>query len=246
VLRSLDYFQSCGIPTLGITCTEGSPLALGSDLSLVLTPVSERAVATTRSLSGMILAAQLISAIVAGDEAFLDELYQLPGIFAAKKEEYHHLGRLIGENTAFARYAFVGNGPFYGCARECQLKMKEMTLLPADAYPMLDFRHGPQSNVDPQMLVTAFLSDTAFQHEARFIEDMHALGGGVWAICEKVDNNNRLAGAQHVLELRSNLSELARLPLYLPAVQYMACYRAISLNLNPDEPRNLAYWIEVP
>ena len=99
--------------------------------------------------------------------------------------------------------------------------------------------------MDPQMLVTTFLSDTALQHEIRFIEDMHALGGVVWAICEKVDKSP-LTSAHHVLELRSNLSELARLPLYLPAVQYMAFYRAISLNLNPDEPRNLAYWIEVP
>jgi fructoselysine-6-P-deglycase FrlB-like protein len=81
--------------------------------------------------------------------------------------------------------------------------MKEMTLLPADAYPMLDFRHGPQSNVDPQMLVSVFLSDTALQHEIRFIEDMHALGGVVWAIGEKLDKT-RLTGAQHVLELRAN------------------------------------------
>ena len=41
-----------------------SPLsAQGSDLSLLLTPASEQAVAATRSLTGMILAVQLVSAI---------------------------------------------------------------------------------------------------------------------------------------------------------------------------------------
>lgn len=243
VLRSLDYFRERSFMTLGITCTADSPLAQGSDLCLLLTPVSEQAVATTRSLTGMILAAQLVSAIVAKDASYLDELFRLPEVFIANLEQYHALGKLIGEETRLARFAFVGNGPFFGCARECQLKVKEMTLLPADAYPMFDFRHGPQSNVSPRMLVTALLSDTAPQQEAAFLKDMFALDGIVWGICDKSDVNIKNA-THYVLELNSNLSELARLPLYLPAVQYMAYYRALSLDLNPDEPHNLSYWIE--
>jgi len=243
VLRSLEYFRKESFLTLGITCMEDSPLALGCDLSLLLTPVSERAVATTRSLTGMILAVQLVSAIVAGDEAYLDELHYLPEAFIANQEKFHALGKSIGEEASLARYAFVGNGPFYGCARESQLKVKEMTLLSADSYPMFDFRHGPQSNVSPQMLVTAFLSDTARPQEVAFLKDMHAFGGTVWGICDKAGEDVN-ESTHHLLELRSNLSELARLPLCLPAVQYMAYYRALSLELNPDEPHNLSYWIK--
>ena len=73
---------------------------------------------------------------------------------------------------------------------------------------------------------------------------MRSLGGVTWAICEQDDNEFR-ASASHVLELKSNLDQLARLPLYLPAVQYMAYYRALSLDLNPDEPHNLSYWVEI-
>ena len=120
-----------------------------------------------------------------------------------------------------------------------------MTLLPADAYPMFDFRHGPQSNVSPQMLVTALLSDTAQQQEAAFLKDMHAFGGIIWGICEKASQEIHKT-THYLLELRSNLSELARLPLYLPAVQTMANYRSLALGLNPDEPRNLSYWIKPP
>ncbi len=244
VLHSLDYFRRHKILTLGITCTSESPLALTSDLALALTPLTERAVATTRSLTGMILTVQLLSAIVAENASYLEQLQRLPEVFAAKKEEFHSLGKLIGEQDTLNRYAFVGNGPLYGCARESQLKIKEMTLLPADSYPMFDFRHGPQSNVSTQMLVTAFLSDTARQQETLFVKDMHSLGGAIWVICEQADKRLQTY-AQHVLELKSNLSELARLPLYLPAVQYMAYYRALSLDLNPDEPRNLSYWVEI-
>ncbi len=245
VVRSLEFFRENKIPTLGITCIPESPLALGSDLALLLTPASERAVATTRSLTGMILAVQLISALVARDARFLEELYLLPEVFETNHEEYQAQGKRIGEDTTLSRYAFVGNGPFFGCARECQLKVKEMTLQPADAYPMFDFRHGPQSNVSPQMLVTAFMSDTARQAEIAFVKDMRALGGAVWAICESADEV-LVESANHLLQLRSGLSEPARLPLYLPAVQYMAYYRALSLGLNPDTPKNLSYWIESP
>lgn len=244
VLRSLDYFCQRNIPTLGVTCTSDSPLALTSDLPLVLTPVTERAVATTRSLTGMILAVQFISAVVADNQSYLDQWQRLPEVFAEKKDEWHALGKMIGENETLTRYAFVGNGPFYGCARESQLKIKEMTLLPADSYPMFDFRHGPKSNVSPQMLLTAFISDTARQQETTFVQDMHALGGAIWVICEQADKSLRNY-AHHVLELESNLGELVRLPLYLPAVQYMAYYRALALDLNPDEPQNLSYWVEI-
>ena len=244
VLRSLDYFHRRKILTLGVTCTSDSPLALNSDLALVLTPLIERAVATTRSLTGMILASQLLSAIVADNESYLEQLQRLPEVLAGKKDEFHSLGKLIGEEVALNRYAFVGNGPLYGCARECQLKIKEMTLLPADSYPMFDFRHGPKSNVSPQMLLTAFLSDTARRPETLFLKDMRSLGGVTWAICERGDKMIQ-AYTQYVLELESNLSEMARLPLYLPAVQYMAYYRALSLDLNPDEPHNLSYWVEI-
>jgi glutamine---fructose-6-phosphate transaminase (isomerizing) len=244
VLHSLEYFHVHGLPSLGITCTADSPLARASRLPLVLSPLTEQAVATTRSLTGMILAAQLITAIVAGNNDFLDELQQLPGIFTAHHEEYQAIGKLLGEATAQTHYAFVGNGPFYGPARESQYKIKELTLLPADSFPMFDFRHGPQSNVNKHMLITAFLSDTARQKETSFLKDMWSLGGIIWAICERTDKRLNTY-APYVLELKSNLSELARLPLYLPAVQYMAYYRALSLDLNPDAPRYLSYWVKI-
>ena len=57
-------------------------------------------------------------------------------------------------------------------------------------------------------------------------------------------NRQLREAANYVLELASGLSEWARAPLCLPAVQYMAYYRALSRGLNPDEPRNLSYWVD--
>jgi len=181
--------------------------------------------------------------IVSEDKAYLSELQRLPVVCDPQMEAFHDLGKSIGENTDVMKYAFVGSGPFFGQAHESQLKIKEMVLLPADAYPTLDFRHGPQSNVDPQMLITVFLSDSASKEESKFIGDMKSLGGFTWVICDQADDQIR-ENADYFLEINSGLGELTRGVLYMPAVQYMAYYRSLSRGLNPDEPRNLSYWVD--
>jgi glucosamine--fructose-6-phosphate aminotransferase (isomerizing) len=117
-----------------------------------------------------------------------------------------------------------------------------MTLLPVDAYPLFDFRHGPQSNVDERMLVTAFMSDSAVDEEIQFLMDMKAFGGFTWAICERAKESLR---ADNILALNSGVSQFARAPLYLPAVQFMAYYRSLSRGLNPDMPERLSYWVDI-
>jgi glucosamine--fructose-6-phosphate aminotransferase (isomerizing) len=243
VVNAMRHLQDRGIPTLGITCTQDSPLAVESNLSLVLTPVVEQAVITTRSLTGMILTTQLITAIAAHDQAYLDELRLLPDLCASRMQEFIDLGQLIGQSTDLTRFAFLANGPLYGVAHESQLKVKEMVLLPSDCYPALDFRHGPQSNVNKNMLVTIFFSDSAYKEEAHLLKDMKALGGVTWVICDWA-TREVTEETDHLLELKSGLGEYARGTLYLPAIQYMAYYRAIASGLNPDEPHNLAYWID--
>lgn len=93
------------------------------------------------------------------------------------------------------------------------------------------------------MLVTLFFSDAAVKEEAVFLKDMKDLGGVTWAIGDRAAPEV-LGHADHLLAVYSGLSQYARGILYLPAVQYMAYYRAISLGLNPDEPHNLQYWVD--
>lgn len=244
IVQALSILRKCHIPTIGITCHEHSPLADASDFSLVLTPVLEQAVPTTRSVTGMIIVAQLIAAIVSGTHYEINRIKQLPDLCENLIDECKEQAQQIGNRADIKRFAFVGNGPYYGLARESQLKIKEMTLQPSDGYPLFDFRHGPQSTVDENMLITVLISDSAREQEIQFIRDMKSLGAVIWVICDKSDNTIRQT-ADYVLELKSNLNEISRLPLYLPAVQLLAFYHAQSLGLNPDVPHNLSYWIDL-
>lgn len=231
-----------GMKTLSITCNPDSQLARMSSETLILAPASEKAVVTTQSVTSMVLCGQMLAAIVSGNTELIEQLRTLPTIGRTLIEKIHALGHRIGENDAINKFAFVGNGPFYGLARECQLKVKEMVLLPSDSYPVLDFRHGPKSNVDEHMLVTILMSDSARDAEIDFIEEMKALNGVVLVICEKADSEI-IRMADYIVEVNSGLPEFVRSILYLPVVQFIAYYRSLMQGCDPDNPRNLTYFV---
>jgi glucosamine 6-phosphate synthetase-like amidotransferase/phosphosugar isomerase protein len=62
-----------------------------------------------------------------------------------------------------------------------------------------------------------------------------------------VEDSSAFAGWQtdHVVELRSDLDEWQREPLYLPMIQRLACHRAVAQGLDPDQPRNLTAVMEL-
>jgi glutamine---fructose-6-phosphate transaminase (isomerizing) len=237
-----DAAKNLGIPTLAITCDPQSSLARQSSEALVLEPANEASVTTTQSLTSMVLSGQLLAAVVSGDGGYQGQLGQLPRLGRGVVERAHGLGRAIGENPTIARFAFVGSGSLIGLARESQLKIKEMVLLPSDSYPLLDYRHGPKSNVDESMLVTVFTTDRTKSVEPEFIAEMKGLGGRLLVICDTA-GPDVAPGADHVAALDSGLPDFARDILYMPVIHFLAYYASLARGLSPATPKNLTYWV---
>ncbi len=229
-----------GVPTLAITCSPKSPLAAQSTEAVVLEPANERSVTTTQSLTSMVLCGQLMSAIVAGNREYLGQLEQLPRLGRSVMERHHELGRRVAGNRELRKFAFVGSGSLLGLAREGQLKIKEMVLLPSDSYPLLDYRHGPKSNVDEGMLVTVLSTDRTRAVEEEFLAEMKRLKGKLLVVCDKAG----AADFDYVAEASSGLADFARDILYMPPVQFLAYYKSLEQGLSPASPRNLTYWVE--
>lgn len=226
-----------GCATIALTCFE-SAISRQADLAIILTCCQETSICTTNSVTGMLLALQLMAAT--GDRGFRAELERLPEAGHSILDRAMELGQRLGEDQRFRKFAFIGSGPFYGIARECQLKAKEMTLLPADAYPVMDYRHGPKSNVDQSMLVAMLCSDRGRKWEQECADELMGCGGQLLVV-----SDSPVMGS-HTLDfyLNRGLSEYARGPLYLPVFQTMATYKAINLGLDPNAPRNLSYWVK--
>jgi glucosamine--fructose-6-phosphate aminotransferase (isomerizing) len=121
--------------------------------------------------------------------------------------------------------------------------MKEMSLSVAEAYPFMEFRHGPMALVDSEHLAVGLMSDAMGAYERSVLADLKARGARILAIGEDTANVAGIADVR--LDLASGLPERARSVLYLPLLQLLAFHRAMGRGLNPDRPRNVVMAIRL-
>ncbi len=233
-----------GCGTLSITCFPESPMHLEADQSIVLEEASEKSVATTRSLTSMVLAGYYLAAKVSGTETIELEYRKLPGAAARKMPAFQTLAERINKYSEIRKFAFVGSGTYYGLAREAQLKIKETTLLPADSYVTMDYQHGPMSNVDEHMLVTILSSDAGRKYDQILAHNMKNLGGRVLVLTDS-SVEDFIDCSDFVMQLGSGLGDGVRDILYMPTLQFMAWYKSVSEGYDPDKPKNLHYYVKI-
>lgn len=235
-LRAVEtYRQQGGEDVLAVTCYPDRPLAAQATQVLAAERAQEESIAQTRSFTSMLLLTQFAAGLASDQDGYLDQLNALPSLGNRIVEAYETLAQHVGEDSSIERFVFLGSSANYGLACEAMLKMKEMSLSPAEAFHFMEFRHGPKSVIGSDMLIVGLVSETAREHEASVLGEMQGLGARVLAVAESPDG----LPADDVVTLDSGLSDLARGPLVMPVLQLMAYYRALSKGLDPDHPTNL-------
>ena len=224
-----------------VTCYGDSELAQEADLAIVIPDSQEESLAQTRSFSSMTLMLQAMLGLFAGKNA---DLGQMPIVAERLLTTYGELAKELGENKDIERFFFLGTGPLYGTACEVMLKMKEMSLSYSEAYHTLEFRHGPMSMVNDKTLVVGLISDETQAQEVAVLRQMHEQGAKILCIAES-DAGFQLTEWSDFVCLDSGLPNWARPALYLPVLQLMAYYRAMSRGVNPDAPANLRAFISI-
>jgi len=242
-VRALETGKYHGAETVAVVCFSKSSMAEKAHHSIVLEEAVEKSITTTRSLTSMVLAGNYLAGICAENDEICRDLKKLPVLARQKMNQFHDMGKSIGNDMTIKKFAFLGSGSYYGLAREAQLKVKEMVLLPADSYVSLDFQHGPMSNVDGHMLVTILASDAGRKYDIELAKNMKELGGKLLVICESSEEFDKYA--DYMLELNSGLGDGIRNILYMPVLQYMAYYRSIKEGNDPDNPKNLYYYVSL-
>jgi len=241
---ALRAAKDAGAPTLAIVCFEQCAMVEAADAALVLTESVEKSVTTTRSLTAMALAGTCLAGTCADDRSLLSQLATLPELGRARMREFERIGRAISDAGRVAKFAFLGGGAYYGLAREAQLKIKEMTLLPSDSYVALDYQHGPMSNADERMLVTIMASDAGRDYEVELARNMKALGANTFILCNRL-SPGFAESADFSVELDTGLGDGLRDVLYMPALQFLAYYESLRVGCDPDRPKNLSYHVEL-
>ena len=232
------FKKKTGNPVVVVTCYEESTLAQEGDIVFATEAAQEQSLAQTRSFSSMTIVVEAIANLLAGKKDDYGQLHLLIPTVQRLLNDYHDLARQLGETQAIERFFFLGSGPLYGIANEAMLKMKEMSLSYSEAFHVLEFRHGPMSMVDETALVVGLISENACHQEAAVLRQMREQGAQILAMSEE-DYGLDLASWSHFVHLRSGLPQWARPVVYLPVLQLLAYYRAMSRGQNPDQPANL-------
>ena len=184
------------VPTVAITAVAGTPVARAADAVVDLGFADEESVVQTRFATTelALLRAHLgqdIGPVAAAAERVLSE--PLPAAL-----------------TAARQFTFLGTGWTIGLANEAALKLREAAGFWTEAYPAMEYRHGPVAVTAEGSVVWAFGTPPD-----GLADEVAAAGGLAW----------------HTRE--DPLAELVRVHVLAVAV-------ARARGRDPDRPRNLA------
>jgi fructoselysine-6-P-deglycase FrlB-like protein len=194
------------IPTVAITADPGTPIMNAADETVVLDFADERSVVQTRFATTQLallrahLGEDLAAAIADARTAVADPLGE----------------ELTEEFTAAGQFTFLGRGWTCGLAQEAALKMREAAGAWTEAYPAMEYRHGPISITGPGQVVWM-------------------LGAPPHGLADDVARTGGLLRAAPC----DPMADLIR-------VQRLAVSLAVAQGLDPDQPRNLTRSVILP
>jgi len=192
----------------------------------------------TRSFTSMLLGLQYLAATVAQNEELRHALMSLPGETAPLLEDLPQRLRLFVEARSFEDCVFLAQGPLFGIASECMLKVTESSSTYAQVFHSLEFRHGAKSIAGPNMLITFLMSESSYDAELELLEEMKKLGAATMVIANRLDARAESA-ADFAIELGLRVPEFARPTAYTIWGQLYGLYNGLKKGLNPDAPKNL-------
>ncbi|MFC7217484.1 SIS domain-containing protein [Streptomyces polyrhachis] len=195
VLELLAALRASGVPTTAITGDPATPVMTAADAVVALDFADERSVVQTRFAT---TALTLLRAALGlhGEQVVADARTAL--------------AEPLPEGLLdCGQFTFLGRGWSVGLANEAALKMREASLAWTEAYPAMEYRHGP---------ISVSTDSTA-----------------TWMFGEAPAGLAEQVGATGALWIEGRLDPLAE----LVRAQRLAVALAAARGLDPDRPRHL-------
>ena len=179
-VRLLESVRGRGIDTLGITNTDGSPLAAEA-AAVLLTRAGEEATVSCKTYVAAQAALAFLGALLAGDDlASARRALEsaVPALEAYLAQWRGHVASLVPLLRGVRATYYAGRGPSQAAAATAGLITKESTHRPAEGMSGAAFRHGPMEMVDGDvfLLVFAGAPHTRALSES-LVADVRAAGG---------------------------------------------------------------------
>jgi fructoselysine-6-P-deglycase FrlB-like protein len=207
VVRAIEQVNA---PVVAITGVRDCPIVSGASDAVVLDFADEQSVVqTVFATTVLILLRASLGDSIDAALAQVDEILAGPHTADPHTESSTASFALPAGVESAGQFSFLGQDWAYGIAQEAALKMREAAQLWTEAYPQMEYRHGPIAIAEP--------------------------GRAVWVFGAAVPGLRKNIEATGALLVDDDLDPVAD----LVRAQLLAVRRARRLGLDPDQPRHL-------
>lgn len=231
------------LPVLAVSCNPASTLNRESEIHLSFPFEPERSVVMTGSFTTMLLSVIYTAYLLSSRPADGAALMPVPDASRKVMQASEAMLRELVSGP-YHDFVFLGQGALLGIANEAALKMQEMAISVSQGYHSLEYRHGPMSTVTGGTLLTILSSSASAPYDAQLARDMKKLGARV-LLLTGASGNARPHGVDEQIEIPGDFGDMLIPLLYMPLLQMLAYYRAISQKIDPDNPKNLSQVVEL-
>ncbi len=236
------------LASLTICNSPGSSLIRESNFVMLTVAGPEIGVASTKAFTTQLVAIYLV----------LDKLKQVKGIslnleehtalqqLPSKVQEVLNLDKQISflarKLSSYASILFIGRNELYPLAQEGALKLKELSYIPAVAYPAGELKHGPLALVDENMPTIVLLKDDELRDKVQSnLQEILARKGKLFIFTD-IDGLQVAPGVEIV-----QIPKIRKFTgiLLAVAMQLVSYHVATVKFKDVDKPRNLAKSVTV-
>ncbi len=242
VLEAMRVAKSAGSKVLAIVNNEGSTIAREADYALRINAGPERAVASTKALTGQLAVFLLIAYALAGklQEGKTLLLETSAAINDLLNPRYIERLKTLAEKISAKRDIFIiGKSWNYPMALESAIKIQEVSYIHAEGFAGGELKHGPIALIEEGTPCIALIGKDEVEGDSisNAIE-LKSRGGYIIGISpERSDAFDEW--------IRVPDATAAQAIVNIIPIQVLAYFLAVSRGKNPDMPRNLAKSVTV-
>lgn len=235
--------------TLGICNVQTSSIAREADLVFLTLAGIEIGVAATKTFTTQLVSLLLLAALLRRKDndhgTIIKHLQNLPTLLQKTLALDPSIKRLSRRFITKEHVLFLGRGALFPIALEGALKLKEISYIPAEAYPAGELKHGPLALVNrgtPVIVVAP--NDHLIEKLESNMQEVQARGGELFVFLdEKIpwQSKNHRGLAIKIPAMSDIIAPIA----YTIPLQLLAYHVAVFKEIDVDQPRNLAKSVTV-
>jgi glucosamine--fructose-6-phosphate aminotransferase (isomerizing) len=242
VLEAMQVAKSKGSKVLAIVNAEGSSIARAADYTLLINAGPERAVASTKALTGQLAVLLLIAYALAGKLPEGKKLLLETGALINDMLNPRYVERLKGLSEKIKNHEdlyIIGKSWNYPMAMESAIKIQEVSYIHAEGFAAGDLKHGPIALIEKGTPCLALIGNDEVKNDI-LSNCMELKAHGAFIIGISPDR-------QEVFDEWIKVPDAgnAQAVVNIIPVQVLAYFLAVQRGKNPDMPRNLAKSVTV-